>query len=298
MKLSLAFSPCPNDTFIFAAMVGQKIDTEGLEFDVHLADVETLNTWAMESRMQVTKVSYHAYLYLTRNYALLDAGSALGKGNGPLLISNKKIERNDERRTTNDERRTTNDERRTRSEKRVARSEWRELSTMTIAVPGEYTTANLLLKIAFPELKMKRFMVFNRIEGAILDGTVDAGVIIHENRFTYEAKGLVKIADLGDLWEQRTQLPIPLGGIVARRSLGYDVILTLERVMKRSVRFAMDHPEEVMDYVRAHAQEMQEEVMEKHIRLYVNDFTLSLGTEGRKAVQKLFDYNDTNRSYV
>ena len=259
MKLSLAFSPCPNDTFIFDAMVHHKIDTEGLEFNVHMADVETLNDWAMEGRMQMTKVSYHAWLYLSRHYVLLEAGSALGRGNGPLLISRKMH---------------TAD----------------ELESMTIALPGEFTTAHLLLKAAYPRLTHKQFMVFSGIETSVLEGTTDAGVIIHENRFTYAAKGLVKIADLGELWEERTQLPIPLGGIVVKRSLGYDVINKLNRVMYKSVRYAMEHPLEPMDYVRSHATEMQEEVMEKHIRLYVNEFTLDLGDEGKKAIQMLSDF--------
>jgi 1,4-dihydroxy-6-naphthoate synthase len=259
MKISLAFSPCPNDTFIFDAMVHHKIDTEGLEFDVHLEDVETLNNWAMEGRMMMTKVSYHAWLYLTETYSLLDSGSALGKGNGPLLIS---------------------------------KNNWpaEKLSRLTIAVPGEYTTAHLLLKIAYPEFNRKQFMVFSEIESAILGGSVGAGVIIHENRFTYASKGLVKIADLGDLWEQRTHLPIPLGGIVALKHLGEDTINKLNRVMYRSVKFAMEHPDDSMDYVREYAQEMDEEVMKKHIGLYVNDFTLNLGEEGQLAVQKLFEY--------
>jgi len=257
MRLSLAFSPCPNDTFIFDAMVHHKIDTEGLEFEVRLEDVETLNNQAMRGMMQVSKVSYHAFLYLGNTYVLLDSGSALGKGNGPLLI---------------------------------ARADFppEQMNGLTIAVPGEYTTAHMLLRFAFPGLKLKRFMIFSAIEQAILDGTVDAGVIIHENRFTYQKKGLIKIADLGELWEAQTHLPIPLGGIVAKRSLGYEVIARLNRVMYKSVRFAMEHPQDAMDYVRANAQEMEEEVMEKHIRLYVNDYTLNLGEDGKKAVQKLF----------
>lgn len=258
MAISLAFSPCPNDTFIFDAMVHHKVDTEGLEFDVTLADVETLNEWAMSSRMQVTKVSYHAYLALTRHYVLLHAGSALGRGNGPLLIAKKPYLPE-------------------------------ELSALTVALPGEWTTAHLLFRIAYPSVTKKRFMVFSGVEDAVLRETSELGVIIHENRFTYEAKGLVKIADLGEYWEGLTGLPVPLGGILAKRSLGYGTINKLNRVLFRSVKYAMENPQQAMDYVRTHAQEMDPAVMEQHIRLYVNNFTLDLGTEGRNAIRKMFE---------
>jgi 1,4-dihydroxy-6-naphthoate synthase len=256
--IRLAFSPCPNDTFIFDALIHCKIDTEGLEFDFRMEDVETLNHMALKGEADMIKVSYHAYLYLQQTYVLLQSGSALGSGNGPLLIAARTIQGED-------------------------------MPLMTIAIPGEYTTAHLLFRLAFPEAKLKRFMVFNSIEDAVLAGKVDAGVIIHENRFTYQEKGLVKLLDLGEFWERLTQTPIPLGGIVAKRSLGYDVINKLNRVMHRSVEFAMLNGPDAMPFVLASAQEMSREVVMKHIGLYVNDFTLRLGPEGTSAVAKLLE---------
>ena len=254
--VKLAFSPCPNDTFVFGAMVHGLVNSEGLRFDYRMEDVETLNTMALSGRGEVVKVSYHAYLYLSEKYALLDSGSALGFGNGPLLISKKPCSPDD-------------------------------LQAMTVAIPCKYTTANLLLKLALPGVRMKRIMVFSRIEDAILEGEADAGVIIHENRFTFEKKGLVKIMDLGEYWEQQTGLPVPFGGIVAKKSLGYETIGKLNRVLHRSVEFAMQNPGSVMEFVRCNAREMDEEVMMKHIRLYVNQHTLDLGPEGKKAVHEL-----------
>ena len=254
--LTLAFSPCPNDTFIFDAMVHGKIDTEGLSFDFRMEDVETLNHLALEGKIDMIKVSYHAFLYLQEKYRLLDSGSALGRGNGPLLVSKKRYSVSD-------------------------------LTDLTVAIPGEYTTAHLLLKVMAPSVRNKKILVFHQIEDAILNGDVDAGVIIHENRFTYEKRGLQKIADLGEYWENTTGMPVPLGGIVARKDLGEEILSCLNRVMRRSVEFALGNPGKVMDFVRRNAQEMEEEVMKKHIALYVNDFTIDLGMEGKSAVEKL-----------
>ena len=256
--ISLAFSPCPNDTFIFDALVHGKIDTEGLEFDFRMEDVETLNHMALKGEADMVKVSYHAFLYLKPAYVLLQSGSALGRGNGPLLIARKVIPGED-------------------------------IPLVTIAIPGEYTTAYLLFRLAFPEARLKRFLVFSGIENAILEGKVDAGVIIHENRFTYQEKGLVKLLDLGEFWEGLTQAPIPLGGIIVKRSLGYDMINKLNRIMYRSVEYAMLNGPDAMPFVLANAQEMSQEVVMKHIGLYVNDFTLQLGAEGSSAVSKLFE---------
>jgi 1,4-dihydroxy-6-naphthoate synthase len=256
--ISLAFSPCPNDTFIFDAMVHGKIDTEGLLFNFRMEDVETLNHLAMEGAVDMIKVSYHAYLYLTGKYRLLDSGSALGTGNGPLLVSKKKYS-------------------------------IPELNDLMVAIPGNYTTAHLLLKIMAPGIHRKKIMVFDQIEDAVLSGEADAGVIIHENRFTYERRGLQKIADLGEYWEKLTHCPIPLGGILARNDLGEEIIGKLNRVMRRSVTFAMKNPDSVMDFVRQNAQAMEDEVMQKHIALYVNNFTLDLGEEGKEAIEKLFE---------
>ncbi len=255
-KLKLAFSPCPNDTFIFDAMVHHKIDTEGLEFDYRMTDIEELNKMAFSQTTDVVKVSFHAYIYLADNYLLLDSGSALGDNVGPLLIAKNKIDTG-------------------------------ELQKIKIAIPGEYTTANLLLKILFPEVKNTYSMIFSDIEDAVLSGKADAGLIIHENRFTYEAKGLQKIADLGELWMKKTGTPIPLGGIIASRKLPDDTIKKLNRILKKSVLFAMENPESGMDFIKKHSNEMEEEVIKKHIGLYVNDFTVELGDEGRKAIDIL-----------
>lgn len=258
MKLSLGFSPCPNDTFIFDALLHGKIDTEGLDFEVVMADVEDLNRRAFLGELDITKLSYHAYAYLLDKYVLLDSGSALGKNCGPLLIA---------RQPLGDE----------------------GVEKALIAIPGKYTTANFLLSLAFPAAKRKVELFFSDIENAVLEGRVDAGLIIHENRFTYEQKGLKKIIDLGEFWEESTGLPIPLGGIVARRSLPADILQKANRVMGRSVQFALEHPEASKEFVRAHAQEMEESVMYSHINLYVNDFTKNLGGAGRTAVGRLFD---------
>ena len=258
MKLSLGYSPCPNDTYIFYAMTHGKIDTEGLEFEVILADVEELNQKAFAGALDITKLSYHAYGHLLNDYALLHAGSALGNNCGPLLISKHPM---------------------TDAEVQNAR----------IAIPGKYTTANFLLNLAFPDAQHKEEYLFSDIEDAVLNEKVDAGLIIHENRFTYREKGLKKIIDLGEYWETETQLPIPLGGIVIKRNLPEAVQQKVDRVLKRSVEFAFQHPEATKDYVKAHAQEMDEKVMFQHINLYVNSFTKDLGEKGEKAINSLFD---------
>lgn len=254
--LTLAISSCPNDTFIFDPMIHQRVDTEGLKFNVGLHDVQTLNEMAIAGGVDVIKVSFFTYLLLREKYILLDSGSAMGFGNGPLVIAKKQY-----------------------------RPE--ELAGLRIAVPGPFTTANMLFSIAVPEPVRKEFMIFSSIEDAILDGTVDAGVIIHENRFTYQKKGLVQIMDLGSYWEKLTGSPIPLGGIIARKRLGYNTINKLNRVMFRSVDFALKNPDIPMPFVRLHAAEMEEDVMKQHIRLYVNDNTLSMGTSGKVAITKL-----------
>jgi 1,4-dihydroxy-6-naphthoate synthase len=259
MTLSLGFSPCPNDCFMFDAIVNKRIDLEGLEFSARLEDVETLNRAAFSQTVDITKLSYHAYAYCAADYVLLDAGSALGRNCGPLLISKRVI-----------------------SPEEVAKGD------LVIAIPGQYTTANLLLGLAFPEARRKTEMVFSAIEPALLDETVDAGVIIHENRFTYAEKGLKKILDLGEFWERTTSAPIPLGGIVVKRSLAADVQGRVNRVMRRSVEYAFAHRDASLPFVREHAQEMSEEVMYKHIDLYVNEYSVDLGSEGRRAIEILY----------
>ena len=267
MKLTLGFSPCPNDTFIFDALVHHKIDAEGLEFEVVFADVEQLNKWALQGKFDVTKLSYHAFTYCVNDYALLDSGSALGNNCGPLLIKKPETILTPESK---------------------------------IVIPGKYTTANMLLGIAFPEYKNKVETLFSDIEDAILTNKVDAGLIIHENRFTYQDKGLEKVKDLGEFWEEETQLPIPLGGIVVKRALPLEIQQKLERVLRRSVEFAFENSNSSADYVRHHAQEMEKEVLDAHINLYVNDYSISLGDKGRKAVEMVFEKTgkSTNAIFV
>ncbi|MGK6352614.1 1,4-dihydroxy-6-naphthoate synthase [Parapedobacter sp. DT-150] len=268
MKLSLGFSPCPNDTFIFDALIHHKIDTEGLTFDVHYEDVETLNRKAFGGELDITKLSYHAYAYAVDRYVLLNAGSALGFGVGPLLICKRPAlagQLSDDGRWSAD------------------------AGQLTVGIPGKYTTANFLLGLAFPALKNKQEMLFSDIEQALLDGRIDLGLIIHENRFTYQHKGLYKVIDLGDYWEKTTRSPIPLGGIVAKRQLPDAVKHRIDRVIRRSVEYAFANPKSGIDFIRSHAQEMSEEVMYQHIELYVNQFSVSLGDEGRDAIRTLFD---------
>jgi 1,4-dihydroxy-6-naphthoate synthase len=245
---------------MFDAIVNRRIDLGGLTFEPHLADVEALNRAAFAGTADVTKLSYHAYAYCRRDYVLLDAGSALGRNCGPLLISKRPIAADEVRR-----------------------------GSLRIAIPGVYTTANFLLGLAFPEAQDRTPVVFSEIEGALLDGRFDAGVIIHENRFTYEAKGLHRIVDLGEFWEAQTGTPIPLGAIAVRRSLPDAVKHQINGIVRRSVEYAFAHREASLPYVRAHAQEMSEDVMYKHIDLYVNEYSVDLGPEGRRAVNMLFD---------
>lgn len=258
MKLSLGFSPCPNDTFIFDALVNKKTDTEGLDFEPALEDVQTLNAWAAEGKLDVTKLSFPALFSSADTYAILNSGSALGNGVGPLLIAKKMTDA-------------------------------RSLETCRIAIPGENTTANFLLDYVFPQAKNKVPLLFSSIEDAVCNGTVDLGVIIHENRFTYQKKGLHKICDLGEIWEQREGLPVPLGCIAVKRTLAQDTQKKVDRLIRQSVRYAFAQGAELSPYVASHAQAMEEDVMRKHIELYVNDRTVDLGEGGRAAIQKLHE---------
>lgn len=258
MNFTLGFSPCPNDCFIFDALVHKKIDTQGIDFTVVMEDVEALNQRAFKNELDITKLSYHAFLYLTQNYVLLKSGSALGFNCGPLLVqsSNSKV---------------------------------KDINSASIAIPGKYTTANFLLSIAYPDAQNKQQLLFSDIENAVLSGKVNAGLLIHENRFTYQDKGLEKIADLGEFWENLIHAPIPLGGIVAKRTIDKKVQLTIENLIKQSVEFAFENPNSCMDYVKLHAQEMNEEVMKQHIALYVNDFSVNLGQIGVNAVELMIN---------
>lgn len=271
MKLTLGFSPCPNDTFIFDALIHHKIDTEGLDFEVLFEDVETLNQKALKGELDVTKLSFHAFAYVLDKYALLDSGSALGFGVGPLLICKKE---NIEKVT----------------EKLKAQS-----SNLKVGIPGKYTTANFLLSVAFPQLQNKQIMVFSEIEDALLNDEIDLGLIIHENRFTYQDKGLHKVIDLGSYWEEKTGCAIPLGGIVINRKLPQEIQEKVNRLIRKSVEFAFENPKSGVDFIRSHAQEMDEAVMYKHIELYVNQYSVDLGLEGRKAIDMLFSKAKENQ---
>jgi len=263
MKLTLGFSPCPNDTFIFDAMVHGRIDTEGLEFDFFLADVEDLNTKALASAVDITKISYHAFAYVARNYLILDAGSALGFRNGPLLISKRRIGIS-------------------------------ELPGLRIAIPGRYTTANLLFSIAWPDVTNKTEYLFSKIEEALLRDEVDVGLIIHETRFTYYKRGLHKLADMGEYWETLTGLPIPLGAIVIKKSIPDDIARKVNRVIRRSLEYAYKDSFASYDFVSGNAREMDSTVMNNHIKLFVNEYTLNLGNKGREAIVELFRIAEEN----
>jgi 1,4-dihydroxy-6-naphthoate synthase len=252
MKFRLGFSTCPNDTFIFDALVNQKIDTEGLEFDVFFADVEQLNKWSFEEKLDITKLSFNAFSYCISKYILLDSGSALGRNCGPLLIKKPNT---------------------------VLKSDSK------IAIPGKYTTANLLLSISNPQYSNKQIMLFSEIENEIIAGNVDAGLIIHENRFTYKKKGLEKLLDLGEFWEKKYSLPIPLGGIVVKRSLPIEIQKRIERLLRKSVEYAFANRASSLDFVKCYAQEMERSVIDAHIDLYVNSYSVSLGKKGRRAVE-------------
>ncbi len=257
MKLTLGFSPCPNDTFIFDALVNQKIDTNGFEFDVLLEDVQTLNQWAQEGKLAITKLSYGVLPLVLDKYKVLNSGSALGKGVGPLLIS-----------STAD----TN----------------QSIEDSLIAIPGENTTAHLLFSMAYPQAKNKIFIRYDEIEDFVL-AKKGLGVIIHENRFTYEGKGLKKITDLGDYWEQKTSNAIPLGGIVIKKELDTSIQQNIDALIKQSIAYGFSKYPALNDYIKCHAQEMSEQVMRQHIDLYVNEYSLDLGEKGKKAILKLLE---------
>jgi 1,4-dihydroxy-6-naphthoate synthase len=255
-RLTLGFSPCPNDTFIFHGLVhGQSCDCSPAFSEASLADVETLNDWALAGRLDVTKLSFHALGLVLDRYVLLMAGSALGRGCGPLLVAREKFLPS-------------------------------ALPRLTIAIPGRFTTAALLLRMYSPVPLSTRVMRFDQIMPAVAAGEVDAGVIIHESRFTFQQHGLLLLQDLGLWWEQETGFPIPLGGIAARRSLGREKILAIDRRIRESVSSAQAAPESAMPYIRQHAQELDETVIRDHIGLYVNPFSLDLGEEGVAAVRE------------
>lgn len=257
MKLTLGFSPCPNDTFIFDAIVHGRIDNEGLGFDYLIADVEELNRQALSGTIDITKLSIHAYAYAAGNYLILDSGSALGYGNGPLLISKNKLDTN-------------------------------ELVNARIAIPGKYTTANLLLSIAWPEAVNKTEYLFSDIIDALLREEVDAGLIIHETRFTYHKKNLIKIVDLGEYWEKLTNLPVPLGTIAINRKIPVETAMKVNRVIRRSIDYAYKNPAASHDFIMTNSKDMDSQVVNNHIKLYVNNYSMDLTHEGKKAIFELF----------
>jgi 1,4-dihydroxy-6-naphthoate synthase len=262
MKLSLGFSPCPNDTFIFDALVNKKIDTGDLEFEIFIEDVETLNQWTLEGKLDVTKLSFPAFFQSVDKYILLNSGSALGKGVGPLLVSNS-----DHAIPDND------------------------VKNYQVALPGVNTTANMLFSFAYPNATNKTFMRFDKIEDFVTTSADAAvlGVIIHENRFTYQQKNLFKVADLGEIWESKMNSPIPLGGIAISQSVKRSLAIKVEDLIKRSLEYAFDNYPEVSDYVKEHAQTMSEDVMKQHIDLYVNNYSLDIGNDGQAAIEKLYE---------
>ena len=253
MKLSLGFSTCPNDTFIFDAIVNKKIDLQVFDFDIVMADVEQLNKMTINQELDIAKISYHTYCYVANNYKILNSGSALGFGNGPLLVSKRKIYPD-------------------------------EVPYLKIAIPGVHTTAFLLLRILFNNLHQTKEYLFSEIEKALLDNEVDAGLIIHETRFTYQSRGLKKIADLGQMWEQRSNLPIPLGGIVIKREFDNNIQTKFDRILYNSIQKAIQKPNETYNFVKQHAQEMDTDIMQQHINLYVNEYSQKLNQQGKDAI--------------
>jgi len=259
MKLTLGFSPCPNDTFIFDALVNKKIDGEGLDLEVVLEDVETLNRWALEGRLDITKLSFPAFFQSLDKYVLLNSGSALGKGVGPLLISKSKI-----------------------------KSQKSKIEDSEIALPGENTTANFLFSFAYPEAGKKKFMLFSKIENSVLNADTEFGVLIHENRFTYQQKGLHKVLDLGEYWEEKMNLPIPLGGIAVKKTIENSIAKKIDALIKKSLEYSFSNYPLLSDFVKQNSQEMSEDVMRQHIDLYVNNYSLDLGNEGKKAIESFY----------
>lgn len=251
--LRLSISPCPNDTFMFDAIVNGRIDCEGLSFEVEYHDIEELNRGVEALGPDISKISCAVLPAIKQHYRLLDSGAALGRGNGPLLVRRK-------------------------GDEGVIRR---------ILVPGEHTTANALVGRLFPQIEYREPMLFSKIAEAVERGDADGGVLIHEGRFVYERRNLELVADLGVEWERQTDLPLPLGGIVIKRELGDDMRSRVERVLRRSIEYAFDNPSLSRDYIKAHAQEMEDDVIEKHIALFVNDFSLSLGEQGRRAITLL-----------
>jgi 1,4-dihydroxy-6-naphthoate synthase len=267
-SLDIGYSPCPNDTFIFYAMIHGKLDTRGVKYNEVLLDVETLNQKTLNAELDMSKVSYHAYGHLREQYCLLRAGGALGRGCGPLVVSKNSYT-------------------------------MEELQDKKIAIPGKLTTAYLLLQLYNSNFSSQQssksdqlssivVMPFHKIMESIARGEVDAGVIIHESRFTYSSYGLREIMDLGDWWEKETGFPIPLGGIIAKRSLGDDVHKIINRTIRQSISYAFNNRTEPLSYIKEHSQELSDDVINQHINLYVNDYSIDVNNEGERAITELF----------
>jgi 1,4-dihydroxy-6-naphthoate synthase len=255
-KITIGFSPCPNDTFIFDALVNGRIDTGEYHFEPFLADVEELNRMAMSGKLDITKISIGAYAAASEKYIILDSGSALGKGVGPIMVS-------------------------------ITKMGIAEFQKMKVAIPGKFTTANLLLSAFFPQITNKQEMLFSEIENAVLKGEFDAGLLIHEGRFTFEKRGLLKLFDLGEVWEQKMNMPLPLGCIAAKRNIPAAESIEVSNLIRTSLEYGYKNPQESSQYIFEHAQEMEPDVIAGHIALYVNEFSLNLGTEGRNAISFL-----------
>lgn len=254
--IKFGFSPCPNDTFIMDALVNGKIDTGDYKFEWIIEDVEALNKSVLNHDIHVSKLSFATYAKITETYQLLDSGSALGKACGPLLISNGSPDLNN-------------------------------LSNLTVAIPGKNTTANLLLSIAYPQIRLTKEVLFSEIENLVLNKQVDLGLIIHENRFTYESKGLSKVRDLGNFWEEETGKHIPLGGFAIQRGIDAKVKSEIQDLLRQSVEFAFENPKSSENWTKSYAQELSSEVINSHIKLYVNEFSIQLGSEGKESIELL-----------
>lgn len=262
LNLTFGFSPCPNDTFIFDALVNGKIDTGGIRFQPVLEDVETLNKWALENKLDITKLSFPAFFGSTGNYILLPSGSALGKGTGPVMVA--------------------------KDPSLTRETMLHKLNSLRFALPGLHTTANLVFSDAFPDAVSKKYMLFSEIEEAVLANEADIGILIHENRFTYQEKGLHLVMELGEWWEDKMKVPIPLGGIAIKRAFGAEISLKVSELIKESLQYAYRQYPALPDYVKEHSQTLSEEVMRNHIELYVNNYSIDLGNEGKNAITTLY----------
>ena len=258
MTIKINISTCPNDTFMFDALLHNKIDTKGYRFELHMADIAELNTIVKEECVDVSKISYAVYPQIEDNYQILNSGSAMGRGNGPLLVSKKKIYAD-------------------------------EIKDLKIAVPGLTTTANMLLTIGFGDVKERKEYLFSDISSAVEADEVDAGILIHEERFCYKKMGLQLISDLGQMWEDKKRLLIPLGAIVVRRDLDENIKKDIQELIAESIRFAFENPQSSLSFVKQNAQELDDEIIEKHIKMFVNDFSINVGEVGKESVKGFFE---------